>query len=158
MSRNVPIRVRNPRVLLAEDDQEMRSLITWTLHKAGCKVTECHNGFELYQRLRAELENSQIKAYDLVLTDICLPGLDAFEVLEDMQSRGECPPIILITSFGDDDTHLRAQRMGAAAMFDKPFDMDDLARAVRELVSPGSNLSEKNMDSGGSSSLDSNCN
>jgi len=158
MSRNVSIRERSQKILLAEDDQEMRSLIAWTLHKAGYKVTECRNGFELYQRLRAELENSPIKAYDLVLTDICLPGLDAFEVLEDMQSRGECPPIILITSFGDDDTHLRAQRMGAAAMFDKPFDMDDLARAVRKLVSPGSNFSEKNVDSSDSSTWDPNPN
>ena len=154
MSQDLPVRVIRPIVLLAEDDHEMRSLIAWTLQKAGYKVVNCRNGFELFQRLRANLRKSRIRGYDLVLADIRLPGLDDFDVLEDMQSRAKCPPIILITSFGDDDTHLRAQRMGVEAMFDKPFDMDDLVRVVGELVSLGSNLSEKNLDSGDSSTLD----
>jgi len=158
MSRKVSVHGRNPNILLAEDDQEMRSLIAWTLHKAGYKVIKCHNGFELFQRMRANLNNAQITGYDLVLADIRLPGLDAFEVLEDIQTRGRCPPIILITSFGDEDTHLRAKRMGVAAMFDKPFDMDDLVRAVGELVSPDNIFSENNVDSGDSSALDPNPN
>ncbi len=134
MSQRVRIPVDYPRILLAEDDQEMRSLIAWTLHKVGYQIIECRNGFEFYQRLREVSENLPPKDYDLLIADIRMPGLDAFEVLEDMKSRIECPPVILITSFGDDETHSRAKKLGAAAMFDKPFDMDDLVRKVRELA------------------------
>ena len=154
MSYDLSVPAKHPRILLAEDDHEMRSLIAWTLHRAGYKVTECRSGFELFQHLRASLEYSKSKGYDLLVSDIRLPGFNAFEVLEDMQSQGECPPIILITSFGDDATHKRAKQMGVAAMFDKPFDMDDLTKMVRELVPNGERRLEENQDSEDVSALD----
>jgi DNA-binding response OmpR family regulator len=44
------------------------------------------------------------------------------------------PPIVLITAFGDEETHSLAENLGAAAMFDKPFSMDDLLAKVHELL------------------------
>jgi DNA-binding NtrC family response regulator len=46
------------------------------------------------------------------------------------------PPTILITAFGDDETHAEAERYRVAAFFDKPFDIEDLLVKVREIVPP----------------------
>jgi DNA-binding response OmpR family regulator len=47
----------------------------------------------------------------------------------------ECSvPVVLITAFGDEATHAQALRLGAAALFDKPFDVDDLRAAVSRMI------------------------
>ncbi|MBW1788759.1 MAG: response regulator transcription factor [Deltaproteobacteria bacterium] len=58
------------------------------------------------------------------------------EVLEGAPKNEGFPPMILITAFGDEETHVLAKEFGAAAMFDKPFDMDDLLAKVQELLPP----------------------
>jgi len=92
--------------------------------------------------------------YDLLISDICLPGLDAFKVLEELKSRGRCPPIILLTSFGDDKTHLRARRMGVSALLDKPFALDDLLNTVLDLTAEAKESLSEDTIAGDAASLD----
>ncbi len=72
--------------------------------------------------------------FALVVSDVRMPGLTAFDVLTRLQRTLTKTPVILITAFGDETTHLRAQRMGASHVFDKPFDFDDLRAAVHETL------------------------
>lgn len=122
------------RLLLAEDDFELRELLAWVLRQDGHEVVEARDGNELWQVLKAETSASESGRFALVITDLCMPGLSAFDVLSELQRDLSQLPLILITAFGDQTTHLRALRLGASRVIDKPFDFDDLRRAVHELL------------------------
>jgi CheY-like chemotaxis protein len=123
-------------ILLAEDDREMRGLLSQAFRKAGYAVTECSDGVGLLTHLESFLfpEKGGKRDVDLIVSDIRMPGFTGMEVLEGTQSTGGFPPMVLITAFGDYETHAQAERYGAAAMFDKPFDIDDLLDKVRKLL------------------------
>ena len=125
------------RVLVAEDDSEMRALLVWQLSKAGFEVTECDHGIDLINRIDPIGSLVESEKVDLIISDIRMPGITGLEVLEDVRHCGtECPPVILITAFGDRDTHMRACELGVAAVFDKPFEFGDLLAKARELAPP----------------------
>jgi two-component system response regulator (stage 0 sporulation protein F) len=123
-------------ILLAEDDKEMRAMLAFALRKAGYKVTECSNGVELLTHLEPFLLPNGIGQKDvaLIISDIRMPGFTGMEILAGGSKLENFPPVILITAFGDEKTHALAQEFGAAAMFDKPFDMDDLLEKIREIL------------------------
>lgn len=125
-------------ILLAEDDTEMRALLALSLRKIGYNVTECRDGVGLLTYLGAFLlpDKSEHEHVDLIISDIRMPGFTGMELLEGAPKNEGFPPMILITAFGDEETHAQAKEFGAAAMFDKPFDMDDLLAKVRELLPP----------------------
>ena len=144
----------NPyRILLAEDDKEMRALLALSLRKEGYKVTECLDGVDLVTHLEPFLLPNGIGDKDvaLIISDIRMPGFTGMEVLEGAPKNNGFPPMILITAFGDEETHALAKEFGVAAMFDKPFDMDDLLAKVYELLpqnekSRGRSRKTKNYD------------
>ena len=123
---------KSPVILLAEDDKEMRSLLAQALHSAHYSVSECVDGWNLVEHLRSFIlpdsrEHDQI---DLMISDIRMPGLTAFEILEGVEDTDGFPPLIRITAFGDEETHVQAEKFGVAAIFDKPFEIDDLATGL----------------------------
>lgn len=121
-------------ILIAEDDDEMRALLTQTLNAKGYKVSECSNGFQLINELKFFENPEDCEKYNLVISDIRMPGLIGTEVLEAASLSPNAPPIILITAFGDTETHDQARRFGAVAILDKPFDMDDLIKVVENIL------------------------
>ena len=123
------------RLLLAEDDVELRSLIAGSLREDGFEVVEVADGNALVDRLAdAMAADGSLDGFDLVVSDIRMPGFSALEVMTGMRRMLFRTPIVLITAFGDPKTHERARRLGAARVFDKPFDLDELRVAVTELV------------------------
>ena len=128
-------RTEGQRVLLSEDDPEMRAILVLALRKEGYDVTPCPDGVALVDRLGAVLA-SEDREYQMIISDIRMPGLDALEVLEGLSGWHDVPPVILITAFGDEATRNRARRLGAAAVIDKPFEIDDFLAEVRELMPP----------------------
>jgi DNA-binding response OmpR family regulator len=122
--------------LLAEDDDELRKLLTWSLHREGLKVTECADGMLLLNHLDGYLFSGETNDFDLIISDIRMPGITGIEILEGLHTLENFPPMILITAFGDEETHTHAHRLGAAAIFDKPFDIEDLLAKVREILQP----------------------
>ncbi|NQU24519.1 MAG: response regulator [Candidatus Nealsonbacteria bacterium] len=128
-------------VLLAEDDDDMRALLVRAFLREGYHVTECLHGVDLLVHLESflcpqDISPEQWEDFDLIVSDIRMPGVTALEVIEGIQQYGGLPPIILITAFGDRDTHMRACELGTAAVFDKPFEFDDLLAKALELVPP----------------------
>lgn len=124
-------------ILLAEDDDELRALLVEVLVEAGHEVTECPNGWSLLGRLRDYIVMSSEKRgrdVDLVVSDIRMPGVTGLEILEGLQHREGRPPIILITAFGDRATHEWAQHCGAAAILDKPLDIEVLLNKVIDVA------------------------
>jgi len=119
---------------LAEDDDEMRVLLADALRNEGYDVIECRDGCELTEKIGPCLVPHAQRCFDLIISDIRMPGVFGLSVLEGGQQRDGFPPMILITAFGDQETHEEAQRLGAAAMFDKPFDLQALLAKAREVV------------------------
>ena len=126
-----------PRILLAEDDREMRVLLAEQLRHDGYEVVECCDGQGLVAHLSALfLPGAEPEEFDLVISNIRMPAFSGLEVLDGLHGRAGCPPVILITAFGDEQTHERARRLGAVATFDKPFRIPDLLAVVRQTVAP----------------------
>jgi len=115
-------------ILLAEDDKEMRSLLALMLRKEGYQVFECTDGLSLLDMLSSN--------FDLIISDIRMPGVTGMEILMGANELDNFPPIILITAFGDKETHMQAERLGAVALFDKPFDIDEMLKKVRVTLLP----------------------
>jgi DNA-binding response OmpR family regulator len=124
------------RVLLAEDDDEMRMLVSRALQQAGFKVTECDNGIQLLDKLSAFLTPQPSERYDMIIADVRMPGLTCLEVFAGLHDRPGFPPTVVITAFGDVATRAEAEEYHAAAFFDKPFEIDELVECVCRIVPP----------------------
>ncbi len=118
------------RVLVAEDDPEMRALLVAVLRRDGCEVSVVHDGVQLAERLRALGQGDALGTVDLVISDIRMPGMSGLQALAHLARSGARPAVILITAFGDSETHADAHSLGAQAVFNKPFDLDDLRTVV----------------------------
>ncbi len=127
-----------PRILLAEDTDDMRAVVAMRLRQQGYSVTECCNGAELLSELGDYLGNVPVEArtrrFDLIISDIRMPGVFGTSVIEGGVEYRNFPPTILITAFGDEETHEKARQIGVAAVLDKPFDMNDLLGKVRDAL------------------------
>jgi CheY-like chemotaxis protein len=126
--------VKHPRILIAEDDPEMRRLLMWRLRNAGFETVECADGWQLLDHLGNPVLSGEPDDYDLIVSDIRMPGVTGLEVLEGIHETEWFVPMILITAFGNEDVHRRARELGAAGMFDKPFDIDDLIKQIRKIL------------------------
>lgn len=125
----------SPHILLAEDYLTMRQLMALLLRKEGYRVTECADGMSLLDHLSFFfLPGEKQKPVDLIISDIRLPRVTGMEIVMGGREKANFPPVILITAFGSPKVHEHAKRMGVAAMFDKPFNIDHLLAKVHELV------------------------
>jgi DNA-binding response OmpR family regulator len=119
------------RILLAEDDAEMRNLLGLALEDAGFQARALRNGKELLQELERNHGEPREQPYRMIISDVRMPGATGLEVLEALRACEWSPPVILITAFGDPLLHEEARKLGALAVLDKPFDTDALVELVR---------------------------
>lgn len=123
------------RILLAEDDGELRLLVAMKLKDAGFEVTEARDGKELLERLIAGYStDGSYDPFDIVLSDINMPHFNALDVIVGARSCLAATPVVLMTSFADAHTHEHALRLGASAVLDKPLRLDDLSATVVEIL------------------------
>ena len=118
---------RSARVALADDSRNMRRAIADVLRADGYEVREAADGGEL-------LELVASWPPELVVTDMQMPLLTGMEVIERLRAKSSSPPIILITGSAIETVRDAALARGAAAVFPKPFDVDDLRTAVLNLA------------------------
>ena len=115
------------RVLVIDDDEEIRTLVAAMLERAGHKPELASDGKE---GLRKFGERKPL----LVLTDINMPGLDGHDVISALRVLHADVPIIAIsggrTDFDKDELLLQASRLGASEVIMKPFEFEQLAGAV----------------------------
>lgn len=125
-----------PLVLLAEDDDELRRLLSRRLRRAGCEVIEARTGVQLVE-LVAEHGMEPLtppnRVASLVISDVRMPGWSGIDALRRLRRAGVDLPFILITAFGSAEIHREAATLGAM-IYDKPLDIDVLATQVAELI------------------------
>jgi DNA-binding response OmpR family regulator len=114
------------RILCVEDDRDTASLICEELVDRGFEVRAAYNGRD---GLAAILDEPP----DLVLSDIGMPGMSGFELLEKlttMEPRFETMPFVFLTALGDHASELKGWRLGADDYLTKPVDYDVLAALI----------------------------
>ena len=117
-------------ILVVDDDQAFRRLVCRVLEHDGHRVMEASNGAELLDKLADPFGRSEHPFPDLVITDICMPGLSGLEALAALEHADCLPRFIVVTAHGNDERKEQARALGAAAVFDKPVSIDVLRREV----------------------------
>ncbi len=113
------------RVLLADDDGQIREAIATLLSSQGYEVMAAGDGEEAWTRYCAGSPN-------LVLTDVVMPKLDGIALMERIRERDPDIPILLLTAHGTVDMAITAMRLGAADFITKPFAVKDLLGRIRK--------------------------
>lgn len=131
-------RARAPVVLVAEDDALMRRLLAVALACDGFQVLDASDGAELEAWIhRLIVGEHDHRCVDLIIADQRMPTATGLEILSRLRHVDWSTPFILITAFGDSDTHAEAERLGASCVLDKPFDIDELRAAALQFATPG---------------------
>jgi CheY-like chemotaxis protein len=140
-----------PCVLVAEDDPEFRRLIASALRREGFEVVEVRSGNELLEQVGSSLLDRKHRTrFDVILTDLRMPGKSGLDILSGLDQGGITTPVLLMTAFGDDRTQALARRFGALGVLNKPFDLDDLITAVADAVwHPADQIVSGELDSPG---------
>jgi CheY-like chemotaxis protein len=122
------------RVIVAEDDPEMRRLVVEALRKDGHHVEEAPDGGRLLVKLAEAFDRDpSLGLVDVIVSDIRMPVCSGLDLLEKIASARWRIRVVLMTAFGDEETRRRAEALGAV-LFDKPLSLDALRRAVKQLA------------------------
>jgi CheY-like chemotaxis protein len=117
------------RILLAEDDNEMRRLLGLVLRGEGHDVVEARDGAELLEAVATSLVSEGREDFDLIISEQPLPGMPGLAILAGLRARERHTPFVLITD--DPRIKLGARRLGALIL-DGPFDVEAIRGAVRK--------------------------
>ena len=114
------------KILLAEDDNDMRRFLVKALENAGFQVSSHDNGLSAYQRLREE-------PFEMLLTDIVMPEMDGIELARRASELDPDIKIMFITGFAAVALNPDSQAPKDAKVLSKPFHLKDLVNEVEKL-------------------------
>jgi DNA-binding NtrC family response regulator len=116
-----------PSVLVIEDKDSMRDMLSKSLEAEGYEVETAKDG-------EGGLEKAREKKYDVVLADLKLPKMNGIEVLTSLKDMDQDAAVILMTAYGTIETAVEAMREGAFDFLTKPFDTDHLSVLIRRAM------------------------
>jgi two-component system response regulator PilR (NtrC family) len=112
------------RILVVEDEGSMREVLTMLLEGEGHSVVAASDGTEGLGWLEKDI-------FDLIITDIKMPGASGFDVLKRAQEVAPDTLVIMVTAFGTVESAIEAMRLGAYDYINKPFKIDEIRVIVR---------------------------
>ncbi|EAT16490.1 sigma-54-dependent Fis family transcriptional regulator [Desulfuromonas acetoxidans] len=115
------------RVLLIDNEEGLCRMMEAVLKDSGYQVKSYTRSFEAVEDFEAE-------TYDLVISDIKMPGMDGLEVLQKIRSKDQRVPVIMITAYATVETSIQALRKGAYDMLTKPFEPEELLYRVKNAL------------------------
>jgi DNA-binding NtrC family response regulator len=119
-------------ILLVDDDAELLKALTKVLEKEG---------YEVFAHADAQsamnFVNASKKRFDLVVTDVSMPGIKGTTFLSAVKTAFPHVPVIVITAFGDWGPYMEALRNGAYEYLSKPLDKTELLATVRRALANG---------------------
>lgn len=125
------------RVLLVEDQEEMRAFLAELLEHEGYEVLTASNGIEAIAILEREYHTTPLRPrppIGVVVTDYRMPGATGLEVAEHLRRFDWKPSLILLSAFAEPSLHTEAAHLGVAAVMDKPFSIHELLRTIASLT------------------------
>jgi DNA-binding response OmpR family regulator len=118
--------VRDPRVLLVDDDRELCQMLTEYLNAEHFEVTSVHDGAEAL----AEVRNN---AFEILILDVMLPTVSGFDVLREL-GAAHAMPILMLTARGEDVDRIVGLELGADDYLSKPFNPRELVARIRAIL------------------------
>jgi DNA-binding response OmpR family regulator len=115
------------KILLAEDDENLGSILSDYLQLKGYHVTHCENGEIAYQRFT---ENS----YDICIFDVMMPLKDGFTLVQEIRKINKKVPIIFLTAKSQKEDTLQGLKIGADDYLTKPFVMEELLLRINAIM------------------------
>ncbi len=115
------------RILVIEDDEAMMSLLKDFLEDEGFETDSVSNGSDAFRKLVKEL-------FDLIITDIRMPGLTGLEILSGIKKLQPQASIIVITAFGSEEVRRRTVEKGATGYLEKPIHFNELRTLIHEMI------------------------
>lgn len=112
------------RILVVDDERLICWSLTKALEKDYCEVVSAQTGEEALQRNR-EMN------FDVVITDLRLPGIDGIDLLKEIRQTTPNCRVIIISAYGTPQIAVEAKEEGAFDFIDKPLVMDDVRKVVR---------------------------
>lgn len=126
---------RQPRLLVVEDDREiLRSVMEW-FEFDSWKVRGVDDGSAFFEVVEPVISGGVAEEYfDVVITDISMPGIDVIAILEGLRKVGCTVPIAVISALPDPALPQRVHDLGRAKFFTKPFQIGRLHETARQLL------------------------
>ncbi len=132
ISDNIKDKAAKRRILLVDDEETLRLSIKQVLSEDGYEVITAKNGTEALGLARAE-------GFDLVITDLRMPGLSGLQLVSEIKKTDHLTKIIIISAYGNMETVIEAMRLGANDFVAKPFKV----KSMKEIVARVLNGSKK---------------
>ncbi|MFQ5480773.1 MAG: sigma-54-dependent transcriptional regulator [Thermodesulfobacteriota bacterium] len=107
------------KIVVVDDEQDMRSFLEILLRRSGYSVMS-------FPTAKRALLYCRANPFDLVITDLRMPGMDGVELLKELKAIDEEAPVIMITAYASVDTAIDAMKAGAYDYFTKPFNIDEI--------------------------------
>ncbi|MBA2450984.1 MAG: sigma-54-dependent Fis family transcriptional regulator [Chloroflexi bacterium] len=114
------------KILVADDDASIRSLLVTLLSGENYEVSEAKSGNEVMRAVPEVRPN-------LVLLDLRMPDLDGIEILRRLQAQDEKVPVLMLTAYGTASSAIEAMKLGAWDYVTKPFELDDVLLRVQRV-------------------------
>ncbi len=121
------------KILVVDDQFGIRILLNEVLQKEGYDTYQAANGLQALEVLKDHVP-------DLVLLDMKIPGMDGIEILKRMKVLQPDIKVIIMTAYGELDMIQEAMDLGAITHFAKPFDIDDIRKAVAKHLKTSSSV------------------
>jgi DNA-binding NtrC family response regulator len=115
------------RILVVEDDEDMRENLRRILLGAGYEVSLAEDGPQAITKLRAQ-------PCHLVLTDLVMPGMNGLELLGEIRQQDQNLPVVFLSAFGDRATFAKATELGAVDFVTKPFRAGSLLGLIQRTL------------------------
>ncbi len=122
------------KILIAEDEPDIRNLITFTLRYAGHEVVDASDGVDAYEKAVELAEKGELP--DLILMDVRMPRMTGYEACERIKAHDKLKdiPIAFLSAKGQDNEVQTGLAAGAVAYIIKPFSPDQLTEKVNEFL------------------------
>jgi DNA-binding NtrC family response regulator len=136
---------RRTHILVIDDDERVRLVLRRALMRLtdGCEVVTAHDG-------REALDRAESVPFDLVITDVRMPGMDGVELTEAIKALNPKATVLWVTAYGCYELADEAARLGVYDCLDKPLRVREIRRIAQEALASGQEV-ETDETQGGSS-------
>jgi len=129
------------KILVVEDDRDLNRTVCTFLNSSGYQATGCLNAGDAYEAMYANM-------FDLIVSDIMMPGIDGFEFAQNVRALNQEIPILFMTARDDIASKQRGFRIGVDDYMVKPIDLDELFLRIGALLRRAKIASSRKLEVG----------
>lgn len=118
---------QKPRILIADDEKNIRFTLAHALERSGYEIATAVNGEDALKQMDAE-------EYDLLLLDLRMPGMDGMDVLKETAKRFPATRVVIVTAHGTVENAVEAVKLGAVDFIQKPFSPTEIRDLVAQVL------------------------